>query len=535
MTRPFSNQLSVISEKSMDFDCVVTIEKHDDQNDNNILERLSLISSKHSEEDLAFRNEESLRVTPSPRLPINRRRNLSLCELPEVHNLVPRLSLPSILRRESSKTSVSSTDSEKFDALSEKWKNIFNSLDSKDGRRDGRIHKSSLQNILGTLETNSIGSTTIVTGEHRASIKRQISQADHNKDGYIDRDEFAEWVSEMELASEAGDRDTRSLNDTTMKHMETAAFAMECRTCPPPLFLVLVSILQMGMFAWHVTHLYRDHNMRIFWTGPAPLCSQWILDPEKRFEVWRFLSYAIVHSGIGHIVLNVIIQLVVGIPLEMTHGPVRVAAVYIIGVVSGSLATSVINPVVYLAGASSGVYALIAAHLSNLILNWHEERLIIRPGGCSASATASHGGLLRLLKLTAILAYVVVDISMAVYSHTMYGEHNTTGYTAHLAGAIMGLLAGLSVLHNRRVEAWEVRLRVVCITLVSVLLLTFITWQLAGNTVHKALQGQPYFPESKASLDHDDCAFYNQTKQSYAVQWKVTNSSGENFIPTYDY
>lgn len=534
MTRQFNNQLSVISEKSMDFDCVVTIEKHNDQNDNNILERLSLISSKHSEEDLAFRNEESLRVTPSPRLPISRRRNLSLCELPEVHHLVPRLSLPSILRRESSKTSVSSTDSEKFDALSEKWKNIFNSLDSKDGRRDGRIHKSSLQNILGTLETNSIGSTTIVTGEHRASIKRQISQADHNKDGYIDRDEFAEWVSEMELASEAGDRDTRSLNDTTMKHMETAAFAMECRTCPPPLFLLLVSLLQMGMFAWHVTHLYRDHNMRIFWTGPAPLCSQWILDPEKRFQVWRFLSYAIVHSGIGHIVLNVIIQLVVGIPLEMTHGPVRVAAVYIIGVVSGSLATSVINPVVYLAGASSGVYALIAAHLSNLILNWHEERLIIRPGGCSASATASHGGLLRLLKLTAILAYVVVDISMAVYSHTMYGEHNTTGYTAHLAGAIMGLLAGLSVLQNRRVEAWEVRLRVVCITLVSVLLLTFVTWQLAGNTVHKALQGQLYFPESKASLDHDDCAFYNQTKQSYAVQWKVTNSPEENFIPKYN-
>ena len=534
MTRPFlNNQLSVISEKSMDLDCVVTIDIHNDQNDS-ILERLSLISSKHSqsEEEDVYTNEQILRVTPSPRLPIGRRRNLSLCEFSEVHNLVPRLSLPSILRN-SSKTSVSSTESEKFDSLSPKWKDIFNSLDSKDGRRDGRIHKSSLQNILGTLETNSIGSVTIVTGEHRVSIARQISQADNNKDGFIDRDEFAEWVSEMELASEAGDRDTRSLNDTTMKHMETAAFAMECRTCPPPLFLVLVSLLQVTMFVYHVTHLYSDHNMRIFWTGPAPLCSLWILDPEKRFQFWRFLSYAIVHSGIGHIGLNVIIQLVVGLPLEMSHGPVRVAAVYIMGVVSGSLATSVINPVVYLAGASGGVYALIAAHLSNLILNWHEERLIIRPGGCRGGATASHGGLLRLLKLTAILAYVVVDISMAVYSNTMYGEHNTTGYTAHIAGATMGLLAGLSVLQNRRVEAWEVRLRVVCITLVSILLLTAITWQLAGNTVHKALQGLAYFPDSTPGLGHGDCAFYNLT-QSYAVQWKVTKSPGANFIPKYD-
>ena len=77
------------------------------------------------------------------------------------------------------------------------------------------------------------------------------------------------------------------------------------------------------------------------------------------------------------------------------------------------------------------------------------------------------------------------------------------------------------------------RLRVVCITLVSILLLTAITWQLAGNTVHKALQGLAYFPESTPGLGHEDCAFYNLT-QSYAVQWKVTKSPGENFIPKYD-
>ena len=61
MTRPFlNNQLSVISEKSMDFDCVVTIDIQNDQNDN-ILERLSLISSKHSEsEEDVYTNEQIL-------------------------------------------------------------------------------------------------------------------------------------------------------------------------------------------------------------------------------------------------------------------------------------------------------------------------------------------------------------------------------------------------------------------------------------------------------------------------------------------
>ena len=32
----------------------------------------------------------------------------------------------------------------------------------------------------------------------------------------------------------------------------------------------------------------------------------------------------------------------------------------------------------YLAGASGGVYALVAAHLAGLLLNWREDSLILR-------------------------------------------------------------------------------------------------------------------------------------------------------------
>ena len=51
------------------------------------------------------------------------------------------------------------------------------------------------------------------------------------------------------------------------------------------------------------------------------------------------------------------------------------------GVAAGSLATSVTDPDVYLAGASGGVYALIAAHLANVIFNWGEMEF---PGGASS-------------------------------------------------------------------------------------------------------------------------------------------------------
>ena len=74
--------------------------------------------------------------------------------------------------------------------------------------------------------------------------------------------------------------------------------------------------------------------------------------------------------GIQHILFNMVMQLFVGLPLELSHGSLRVGLVYFFGVVAGSLGTSAVDPNVFLAGASGGVYALIAAHLATLILNW---------------------------------------------------------------------------------------------------------------------------------------------------------------------
>ena len=67
-----------------------------------------------------------------------------------------------------------------------------------------------------------------------------------------------------------------------------------------------------------------------------------------------------------------------GLPLEMSHGSVRVMLVYLFGVVSGSLATSVCDHSVFLAGASGGIYALITAHLATITLNWHEDMVILQ-------------------------------------------------------------------------------------------------------------------------------------------------------------
>lgn len=82
-------------------------------------------------------------------------------------------------------------------------------------------------------------------------------------------------------------------------------------------------------------------------------------------DVFNFSVYSWFHLG-----FNLLVQLCVGLPLEMVHGGGRVACIYFAGVLAGSLGTSVFDPEVFLVGASGGVYALLAAHLSNVMLNY---------------------------------------------------------------------------------------------------------------------------------------------------------------------
>ena len=60
-----------------------------------------------------------------------------------------------------------------------------------------------------------------------------------------------------------------------------------------------------------------------------------------------------VHVDYSHTVFNMLMQIFVGIPLEMSHGFIRVGSLYLTGVITASLTVSVFcdpsNPS-YLAG-----------------------------------------------------------------------------------------------------------------------------------------------------------------------------------------
>ncbi|XP_035786835.1 protein rhomboid isoform X2 [Anopheles aquasalis] len=197
--------------------------------------------------------------------------------------------------------------------------------------------------------------------------------------------------------------------------------------CPPPLFVILVTFVELGFFVYHSLTLGPADP-----AGPVPIDSMFIYRPDKRQEVWRFLFYMVLHAGWFHLGFNLIIQLLVGLPLEMVHGSARIGCVYLAGVLAGSLGTSVFDPEVYLVGASGGVYALLAAHLANVMLNYRNMQY----------------GVLRLL---AIFLFASCDVGFAIYSRYAVEPASgapTVSYVAHLTGALAGLTIGLLVLKN---------------------------------------------------------------------------------------
>ena len=207
----------------------------------------------------------------------------------------------------------------------------------------------------------------------------------------------------------------------------------------PPFFITFISIFQLSAFVYYT--LRSEQRLTLF--GPVPFQSKLIFNPYRRYEVWRYLTYMFIHAGYWHIAFNLLFQLAVGIPLEMVHKFNPIFIIYTGGIIAGALGNSIADPHSYLAGASSGCYALIAAHIANLLINWHEIR----------------GAFCRLITL---LVFTGFDLGSAIYERHFKLDVSMAykiSYGGHLAGALSGLLLGVVFLRNARVLHWEAEAR----------------------------------------------------------------------------
>ena len=96
-----------------------------------------------------------------------------------------------------------------------------------------------------------------------------------------------------------------------------------------PIFIVTVSVIQIGVFISFYTDINSFEELHQYQSAMS--YSKLIFSPYKRTEVWRFVSYQFLHANFNHIVGNIIGQLLLGIPLEMLHGTLKIALLYTVG------------------------------------------------------------------------------------------------------------------------------------------------------------------------------------------------------------
>ncbi|GLV35897.1 rhomboid-6 [Carabus blaptoides fortunei] len=173
-----------------------------------------------------------------------------------------------------------------------------------------------------------------------------------------------------------------------------------------PCFMIIVSIIQILTFL-----LADDQTNKLL-----------RVDPVQRQELWRYLSYMLLHWGKTHLALNVAIQCVLALPLEVEQGGLRTLVVYVGGGVFGALGACLLQPQP-MVGASAGVYSLLISHLAHLYLNFNLVKY-------------------KKYRVFSVCVLAVSDICFYAF-HSKTARHPPISLGAHTSGGLAGVLLGL--------------------------------------------------------------------------------------------
>ncbi|XP_077184866.1 rhomboid-related protein 3 isoform X6 [Paroedura picta] len=229
--------------------------------------------------------------------------------------------------------------------------------------------------------------------------------------------------------------------------------------CPPPWFMIAITIVEVAFFLYNGVVLDR-FVLQV--THPLYLKNSLLYHPQLRAQAWRYLTYIFMHAGIEHLGLNVVLQLLVGVPLEMVHGAARIGFVYIAGVVAGSLAVSVADMTAPVVGSSGGVYALISAHLANIVMNWSGMK-------CQ----------FKLLRMALALICMSFEFGRAVWLRfypSAYPPCPHPSFVAHLGGVAVGITLGVVILRNYEQRLQDQSLWWIFVSMYMVFVLFAIFW-----------------------------------------------------------
>ncbi|XP_073707901.1 rhomboid-related protein 3 isoform X3 [Garra rufa] len=286
-----------------------------------------------------------------------------------------------------------------------------------DGNADGKICYQDFVNLVSSADELEM------SNKRSNSFRRAILQGSRQLRNSALREEVGLGLSRRLVRHIA--------YETLPREVDRKWYFDSYTYCPPPWLMLAITLAEVVVFMYYGLQLNRwvlQVSSPYFLKGPLPY------HPQLRAQAWRYLSYIFMHAGIEHLGLNMAMQLLVGVPLEMVHGALRIGLVYVCGVLAGSLAVSVTDMTAPVVGSSGGVYALVSAHLANVVMNWSGMK-------CQ----------FKLFRMAMALVCMSVEFGRAVWLRfypPAFPPCPNPSFVAHLGGVAVGLTLGVVVLQN---------------------------------------------------------------------------------------
>ena len=209
-----------------------------------------------------------------------------------------------------------------------------------------------------------------------------------------------------------------------------------------PYFMILVSLLQSGIFTYFIVQRNKENKLTTYPACPNELFYSVFTEEckDNRKNIYMMFSYQLCHAGIAHLAGNVFLQLIFGTPIELMFGSLKTFILYNSGVVGGSIFCFLFNPYTRVLGASAGVYSLFGIHVAHLILNWDDIK---------------DSYVKRWERIFILSGFLCIEIMASTFNDS------NTSHVAHLGGSVVGIFSGIIILDNFQQLYWE---RVLIIT-----------------------------------------------------------------------
>ncbi|TNN70991.1 Rhomboid-related protein 3 [Liparis tanakae] len=300
-----------------------------------------------------------------------------------------------------------------------------------DGNADGKICYQDFVNLMSNKRSNS--------------FRRAILQGSRQLKGCSLGDEAGLGLSQRLVRHVA--------YETLPREVDRKWYFDSYTYCPPPWLILAITIAEVAVFMYYGFQLDR---LVLQVSSPSFLKSPLPYHPQLRAQAWRYLSYIFMHTGFKLFICDVNDATTSWFVYSPDTCPFVIAA--------GSLAVSVTDMTAPVVGSSGGVYALVSAHLANVVMNWSGMK-------CQ----------FKLFRMAMALVCMSVEFGRAVWLRfypPAFPPCPNPSFVAHLGGVVVGLTLGVVVLQNYEQRLQEQSLFWIFFCVYTLFVLCAVFWNI---------------------------------------------------------